>query len=602
MNPTRLHLAWCFVLSLLLIAPGSGAAQRLNVILILADDLGAHDLGCTGSRLFQTPNIDALAAQGMRFTQAYAACTVCSPSRAAVMTGRYPARLHLTDWIHGHDYPHAKLRPPDWTQALPLEERTLAEDLKERGYTTIHIGKWHLGGEGHTPEAQGFDRNLGGDERGQPPSYFVPYHLPRLPDGPSGEYLTDREGEEAARYIADHRGQAFFLNYWPYAVHTPLQAPADRIAFYRDRAAKIGGPQTNATYAAMVNRLDAAVGRILEALTTYQLADHTLVVFGSDNGGLAVGKDPPTSNAPLRAGKGSPYEGGHRVPLIVRWPGVTPAGSTCSEPVIHMDLRPTILEAVGAPLVSPAVLDGVSLVPLLRDPSASLGRDALFWHYPHYHPGGATPYAAVRSGDWKFIQFYENGLNELFNLASDPGEQRDLASSEPDRAMQLARLLFAWQGKVAAQWPMPNPQWQTVPLASAGDGSIHLHASDAFVHGAVLRYEPQPFKNTLGWWTRPEDWVEWTFDVATPGPYRLEFLHGCGTGSGGSEVRFSIGDAARTTTIQETGGFQNFTNTILGEWELTAGLHALKVVPVRKPALAVMDLREVVLRPVTPHR
>lgn len=313
-----------------------------NVVLILADDLGAHDLGFTGSRFHETPHLDRLARESMRFTQAYSACTVCSPTRAALMTGKYPARLKITDWIAGHDFPKAKLRPPEWTKHLPLEETTLAEHLKSAGYATLHIGKWHLGGEGFGPEQQGFDANLGGDRGGQPMSYFAPYRLPNLPDSPAGEYLTDREGEEAARFIAANKGRPFFLNAAFHAVHTPLQAKPELIEKYRRKVRGVGGAQTNAVYAAMLESLDAAVGRILRALEEAGVADRTAMIFTSDNGGLVLGA--PTSNAPLRSGKGSPYEGGVRVPLLIRWPGVTKPGSTSAVPVISMDLPATVLD------------------------------------------------------------------------------------------------------------------------------------------------------------------------------------------------------------------------------------------------------------------
>jgi hypothetical protein len=284
------------------------------------------------------------------------------------------------------------------------------------------------------------------------------------------------------------------------------------------------------------------------------------------------------------------------VPLLVRWPGVTPPGSTCDEPVIGTDLFSTIAEATGAAAVR-GPRDGRSLVRFLRDPNAATGGEDLCWHYPHYHPGGATPYAAIRSGDWKLIQYYENGRHELFNLREDPGESHNLAEEQPERVLQLSRRLFAWQGKVGAQWPMPNPEWTPNVVAAGADGTLHLHSRDALVHGEVLRYEPQPFKNTLGWWTRAEDWVSWTFDIPATGAYRISFLHGCGNGSGGSEVRFTLGDAALDTVIAQTGGFQNFTNRVLGDVTLQAGRQTLEVRPLKKPALAVMDLREVVLHP-----
>lgn len=599
----RFTLFLCLLLGPLALRANAGIPGRpVNVVLIVADDLGAQDLGVTGSRFHETPHLDRLAAQGMRFTQAYSACTVCSPSRAAIQTGMYPARLKVTDWIRGHERPKAKLRPPGWTQQLPLEQITLAERLGSLA-ETLHLGKWHLGGEGFEPEQQGFNQNLGGDHRGQPPSYFSPYGLPRLPDGPKGEYLTDREGDEAVRFIAAHKGQPFFLNYSPYSVHTPLQAKPELVAKYRAKAARIGGSQTNATYAAMLESLDAAVGRILGALEEHGLADRTLVVFTSDNGGLVLGNHPPTSNAPLRAGKGSPYEGGLRVPLLVKWPGVTVSGSTSAEPVMGIDLHPTLLEATGSPkgYIASRGFDGVSLVPILKDPAAlpgqGLNRDALYWHYPHYHPGGATPYAAIRAGEWKLIQYYENGHHELFNLAEDPGETTDLADALPDRVLALTRKLFSWQNGAGAQWPMSNPGWEPTPLQAPATGTIVLHSRDAFVHGTVLRYEPQPFKNTLGWWGRADDWAEWIFDLPNPGRYSMEIFQGCGKGSGGSEVAFSVADQKLVTTILDTGHFQNFTHRTLGEIELPAGRHSLKVQPIRKPGAAVMDLREILLHP-----
>lgn len=576
-------------------------APRLNVVLIVADDLGAHDLGVTGSKFHETPNLDRLAASGMRFTQAYSACTVCSPSRAAILTGKYPARLRITDWIKGHDAPKAKLRPPsNWTQFLPLEEVTLAEHFKAAGYTTAHVGKWHLGGDGYEPVRQGFDLNLGGDHRGQPPSYHAPYGLPKLPDGPQGEYLTDREGTEAANYIATHKDRAFFLNYWPYAVHTPLQAPSNVVARFRAKAPNIGGSQTNATYAAMLERLDAAVGRILEALQLHGLSDRTLVVFTSDNGGLVLGRQPPTSNTPLRAGKGSPYEGGHRVPLIIRWPGVTQPGATSAVPVMGIDLLPTLLEAAALPPADgKAKPDGVSLASLLREPGTSLDRP-LFWHYPHYHPGGATPYAAIRDGDWKYLQHYESGTNLLFNLATDPAETISLTHQHPDRAEPLARKLFQWHGSVGAQWPMANPSWTPIPVPARSDGSIRLHSRDAFVHGDVLRYEPQPFKDTLGWWGKASDWAEWIFEVPAARRYELHLLQGCGNGSGGSRVAFETASQTLELTVIETGGFQNFTNRVVGQLDLPAGRQSLSVKVLNKPGGAVMDLRQLVLVPVPP--
>lgn len=588
---------WLTTLALLVLPTRSHAAETEppNVVLIFTDDLGAHDLGVTGSRFHETPNLDRLAREGMRFTQAYSACTVCSPSRAALMTGKYPARLKITDWIAGHDAPKAKLKPPvDWVKQLPLAETTLAERAKSAGYATAHVGKWHLGPEGFWPGEQGFDVNVGGYFRGQPPSYFAPYGIPTLADGPKGEYLTDREGEEAVKFIAANRDQRFFLNWWPYSVHTPLQAPAELVEKYRRKAAQLGGAQTNAVYAAMLERLDTAVGKVLRALDDAGVAGRTVVIFSSDNGGLVLGPNPPTSNLPLRAGKGSPYEGGVRVPLLVKWPGVTASGSTSAEPVITMDVAATVANA----LAKAELPDGRDLRPLLENPAAKLGREALGWHYPHYHPGGATPYAAIRAGDWKLIQYYEDGRHELFNLAADPGEQQDLAAAQPDRVMELAKKLFDWQGKVGAQWPMYNPAHEPQPLTQNADGSVLLHSRSAAVHGSVLRYEPMPFKNTLGWWGRAEDWPNWGFTLTQGGSFEIELLQGCGWGHGGSDVNVEIGDVKVPFVVEETGHFQNFVPRRVGRVTLTTGTHTLALKPQRKQGGAVMDVRQVRLVPV----
>ncbi|MFQ6132905.1 MAG: sulfatase [Armatimonadota bacterium] len=431
--------------------------QQLNFIFIHIDDMGWTDLACFGSDLYETPNLDRLAEQGVKFTNAYAACTVCSPTRAAVMTGKYPARLHVTDWIHGHKRPKAKLAIPEWTEYLPLEEVTIAEALKAAGYTTCHIGKWHLGYEDRWPDKQGFDFNFGGYHRGQPPSYFSPYKIPSLEDGPEGEYLTDREAAEACRFIEANKDGPFFLHLPHYAVHTPLQAKQELIEKYR---AKIqpGMRHTNPTYAAMVHSVDEAAGRIMAKLDELGIAERTVIFFTSDNGGL---RPRSTDNGPLRAGKGSAYEGGVRVPLIVRWPGEAKPGAVCDEPVISTDYYPTILEMAGAegdPKHN-ANVDGESIVRLLRKPDAKLKRDEIYWHYPHYHPGGATPYGAIRARDWKLIEFYEDMHVELYNLKQDIGEKNDLAEKMPKRADRLRRQLHAWREAVGAQMPTPNPNY-----------------------------------------------------------------------------------------------------------------------------------------------
>jgi arylsulfatase A len=424
-----------------------------NFVFILIDDLGWADVGCYGSTFHETPNIDRLAQQGMRFTNAYAACPVCSPTRASIMTGRYPARLHLTDYIPGHKEPFAKLCRPEFRQELPLEEVTLAEALKPAGYVSACIGKWHLGGEPFFPEKQGFDLNFGGSNSGHPPSYFYPYRLPGVGSGRPGEYLTDRLTNEAEDFIAKNKDRPFFLYFAHYAVHTPLQAKQEMVARYQ-RSVKPGSRQKNPIYAAMIQSVDESVGRITAKLDELNIADRTIVFFMSDNGGLAS----VTSNAPLRAGKGTMYEGGIREPLIVRWPGAVRPGATCDVPVISTDFFPTMLEMVGLKPDPARTLDGVSIGPLLKGTGA-VRRDALYWHYPHYHPGGATPCGAVRQGDYKLIEFYENGRLELYNLKEDVGEANDLAGKMPDKAAELRMKLGDWRHAVDAQMPTTNPRY-----------------------------------------------------------------------------------------------------------------------------------------------
>ncbi|MCP5541128.1 MAG: sulfatase [Akkermansiaceae bacterium] len=440
------------------VAPEAWAADpKPNVILILADDLGWTDLGCQGSDLYRTPHIDRLAREGMRFTQAYSACTVCSPTRASLMTGKYPARLHITDWIPGRPPANPKLLVPDFTKHLPLEEVTLGDAFHAAGYATASIGKWHLGDEPFHPDRNGFDLNIAGTHAGSPLSgYFAPWKIPTLTEGADGEYLTDRMGAEAVKFIEANAERPFFL-YWPhFAVHTPIQGKKEIAARY-EPLVKPGGRHQNTTYAAMIESLDEAVGALLDALDRLKLADRTLVVFHSDNGGHL----PTTSNAPLRVGKGSCYEGGTRVPLIVRWPGVTEAGSVCNVPVITPDLFPTLLAMASLPQSNEESLDGLSLEPLLRQ-TGKLDRDALFWHYPHYQlyqQGGTTPYSAIREGDFKLIEFLDDRPLELYDLAADIGEAHNLAAVRPDLATRLQQRLRDWRISVGAQMPTPNPDY-----------------------------------------------------------------------------------------------------------------------------------------------
>jgi len=440
-------------------------ADKPNILMIVIDDLGWMDLGCQGSRFYQTPHVDRLAAEGMRFTDAYASASICSPTRAALMTGQSPARLHLTAHIPGrasgeHFVPNnADLLPAESIEHLPHAPVTLAEALHSAGYVTGFIGKWHLAGtkwtrnnglgdEAFHPQHHGFDVNLGGCARGMPGSYFEPYGIPTLEPRRRGEYLPDRLADETIRLMRGARGRPFFLALWHYTVHTPIQAPDDLVKKYlplKEQGLK------NPTYAAMVEAMDRQVGRVLQALDSLGLADNTLVIFTSDNGGLSR----VTDNAPLRAGKGHLYEGGVRVPLIVRWPGRVRGGSTEAAPVISHDLYPTLLEAAGVDPPAGQPLDGESLMPLF-DGRGKLERQAIHFHYPNYSNDGNRLAGAVRRGPWKLIEFFDDDSVELYNLVDDIGERRDLAGQHPDKAAALRKDLRAWRQDVDALMPRPR--------------------------------------------------------------------------------------------------------------------------------------------------
>ncbi|OYW16699.1 MAG: N-acetylgalactosamine 6-sulfate sulfatase (GALNS), partial [Planctomycetales bacterium 12-60-4] len=506
----------CFLglLSLLWQAPGE--VSRPNVIVIVADDLGAHDLGCYGSKFHRTPELDRLASEGIRFTQAYAACPVCSPTRAAIMTGKYPARLHLTDWLPGRgDRPDQALNRPALRQQLPLAEVTLAELFRDAGYVTGHIGKWHLGGEGFGPLEQGFGSNIAGDHTGTPLSYFAPFGkngrtMPRLEDAASGEYLTDRLHREAERFVETNCERPFFLYFPHYAVHTPLKAPAELVQTFPAETPFMG-QQNNPTYAAMLLAVDNG--------------------FTSDNGGLATIEGPltpATSNAPAREGKGWLYEGGIRVPLIITGAGVTAPGRTSAQVAVSCDLLPTLCTLCG--MTPPPGVDGVDLSGVVRDQPAEQPR-AIYWHYPHYSNQGGRPGGAVRDGQYKLIEFYETGRRELFDVVADPREGKNLSADKPDVLERLSHNLAEWRVAVEAQMMTPNPDYR--PNLQAEGGRITLPAKTATVEGIMLRYEPLPHKNTLGYWVRAEDTASWEFDVVRPGKYRVEALVGCGNGSGG---------------------------------------------------------------------
>jgi arylsulfatase A-like enzyme len=469
----RLIVAACsFALSVNPSHPGYGADTRNvpNIVFILADDLGWSDLACYGSKIHDTPHLDRFAQQAVRFTDAYAASPVCSPTRASLMTGKSPARLHMTIWAEAAEAPprNRRLLPPVTVANLPHSETTIAKRLQAAGYLTALVGKWHLGDWQHYPETHGFDINIGGTNWGAPQSFFYPYrgsgefgneyrYVPHLEFGRPGEYLTDRLTDEALKIIDRAGNQPFFLYLAHHAVHTPIEAKAGDVELASERLAKEGSTR-NAVYAAMVKNLDENVGRVLAHLEQRGLAKQTIVIFFSDNGGYngIYHKKQVTDNAPLRSGKGSLYEGGVRVPLIVRWPGVTPGGVECHEPVLSTDLPWTLAAMAKLPEAAEPAVDGTSLVPLMKDPAAHLPREALYFHYPHYY-STTSPVSAVRAGDWKLVEYYEDQRRELFNLRDDLSETANLAAKMPDKAADLSRRLHDWLETVGAQMPVANP-------------------------------------------------------------------------------------------------------------------------------------------------
>ena len=453
-----------------------------NVVFILVDDLGWTDLGYAGSTFFETPNIDKLAASGMVFTDAYAASPVCSPSRAAIMSGKYPARLNLTDWIPGnrHYGPHKnqQLASLPFKLQLDLEEYTMAEAFRNAGYKTFFAGKWHLGEEEkYYPLQQGFELNKGGNKTGTPAGgYFAPYNNPQLEDGEEGEYLTDRLTDETTDFIKRNKDDPFFVFLSFYTVHLPMQGKPEKVEKYRNKLSEMNYSgkefikkgdtyhkrrQNMPHYAAMVESMDENAGRLLTVLEQEKLDENTIIVFTSDNGGMATSNrtgNIPTTNLPLRAGKGYLYEGGIRVPLIIRWPVKIKAGSTTDFPVTGTDFFPTLLDLAGLDENKEQHQDGISLKPLLE--GGNMDERPLFWHYPHYSGGlGGRPSGAVRRGDYKLIEFFEDDSIELYNLHNDTAEKIELAKTKPGKAKELKQLLHNWRKDVRAEMPIPNPAY-----------------------------------------------------------------------------------------------------------------------------------------------
>ena len=471
---------------LLSVAAAADAPWRPNIVFILADDLGWGDLSGEGSTYYESPNIDGIARRGMRFTRGYAACQVCSPSRASILTGKTPPRHGITTWIGdaagqawGRQNHQTPLLPADYDRALRGSEVTLAETLREADYATFFAGKWHLGGDGSLPTDHGFQINKGGWESGGPKGgYFSPWENPQLPSGPAGESLPLRLGRETAAFIQDHsenhKDQPFLAYLSFYSVHGPIQTSHGLWSKYRDKAVAAGAAndgnrflwdrrlsvrqvQDCPIYAGMIESMDDAVGLVLDRLDELHLTENTIICFTSDNGGVSSGDAFSTSNLPLRGGKGRQWEGGLRVPFYIDAPGLTQPGSTCAVPVGGIDWYPTLLELAGLPGPAQGTIDGVSLVPLLR--GGTIADRPLFWHYPHYGNQGGEPSSIVTQDDWKLIRYHEDGRNELYNLQSDPAEQHDLSAAEPQRTVALGALLEDWLRTTEARFPMPDPRY-----------------------------------------------------------------------------------------------------------------------------------------------
>jgi arylsulfatase A len=599
--------------ALLALVPAGAQETPPNFVILFADDLGINDLGCFGRKDQNTPNLDKLAAEGARFTQAYAAASVCSPSRAALMTGQSPARLKITTFLTGRtDRASHRLLAAPINVHLPAGVPTIAELLKPKGYASTAIGKWHLGGKGHQPTDHGFDE-------------FFPGKANPGAESPQGGKGELGQADQAVKFIQKNKAKPFFLYLAFDNPHIPLAAPA--------KAIEANAKSFHPTYAALIESLDAAVGRVLKALEDNGVAQNTVVIFASDNGGVHISElkeTPATYNAPSRAGKGFVYEGGLRTPLIIRYPGRI-ASRVIGEPVVLGDLCPTICALAKVP--APKTLDFQDISPLLfdRKPPADAKPRALCWHQPHYMNQGGKPAGVIREGDWKLIEQYEDGSLELYDLAKDPSEKTDVAAAEPARVAALRGKLEAWRRSVGAEPTKANPNfsraawedcfvktdvtrlqalptseamrplladWRKAMNDSATEGPnalIFLEARDAQVKAVKMKYEEPPQKDTLGFWVNAADTASWTFQAPKAGTYRVTVLQGCGKGNGGSVVALDTKQGSCEFTVEETGHFQRFVPREVGRLTLVAGENTLTVRPVKKAKAAVMDLRRVIL-------
>lgn len=623
----RVALIRCVLtcVAIALLAPALDASQparKPNIVFIMADDLGINDLACYGRKDQPTPNLDKLAKQGTRFTNAYSAASICSPTRAAIMTGHSPARLKLTTFLPGRgDAVSQLLLHPQINQQLPAGFPTLAELLRAAGYRTGMIGKWHLGGKGALPTDRGFD-------------YYHPGQAltkPSATEGGKGEYdLT----EKAEKFLEDNKDRPFFLYLCHNNPHVVLNAKEELI--------KKHAKAFNPTYAAMIETLDDCIGRVMAKLDALGLAENTIVIFTSDNGGLHVletANTPATFNARWRAGKGFLYEGGIRVPVIMRWTGHIKSEPAYPQVMISTDWTPTLLGL--AKVVTKEKFEGQDLSSSILSIAIPTWR-TLHWHQPHYTNQGGRPAGAILDGSWKLIEHYENGACELYDLSKDEGETNDLSAKEPARVADLRGKLEKWRRDVGAQTNTANPKfngkvwkqlyhdidtsrldtemtaakmapklepWRSLmnqvlsnpkkkveSKIEPGAGAVILHAKEAKVTGKKLRYEAEPHKDTLGFWVNKDDFAEWTFTVPSAGKFDVEILQACGPGSEGSEVEIAIGKQTLTTKVVVTGHFQRFVPRTIGTVALEAGATTLTVRARTKPGAAVMDLRRVVLR------
>jgi arylsulfatase A-like enzyme len=589
------------------------APEHPNIVLLFADDLGINDIGVYGRKEHSTPNLDKLASEGKRFTTAYSAASICSPSRAALLTGQSPARLQITNFLPGRkDWPGHRLIQPALPGGLASDRPIIAERLKEAGYSTACVGKWHLGSPPLDAASRGFDFVFAGRSN----------TTPTANEGGKGEFA---QTAKAIEFIESNAKHPFFLYFAFDNPHVPLAAQPNRVA------AK--SHTFNPIYAAMIETLDTAIGQILGKLEALHLKEKTIVIFCSDNGGLHVPETPntpATHNGPHRAGKGFLYEGGIRSPLIIRWPQkITPG--TVGTPVVHGDLAPTLIEYAGAAPILPS--DYTSIAPLLTGGGSMTARP-LYWHMPHYTNQGGRPSGAIREEDWKLVEQFEDGALELYNLKDDVSEEHNLAASEPARVAAMRGKLEEWRRGVGASMPRANTFFQPLlweacyqtkdvsvvtPLPnaaetartmldwrhamdqiriipnepSANSGLIHLEPKDAFLHANKLRYEPQANKDTLGYWVDPSDWAEWECEIIQPGRYAIEILQACA--KGGSIVEVQVGRTSTQFNVEDTGHFQRFIPRRIGIVELPAGKTNVAVRPMEKRGGAIMDLRRLSL-------